>query len=245
MDDELAAIFDRIAHGQCADADMAALRQFLEAGDRRVKAQFAKFNVNIGNGKGIHIGDKIYLELNDEIIRVIADKISSDNLDHGKSDKLISQSKSMNLPKNKSVYIYFSSCRQDEKILKELEKRLLVLEEDGIITILHSGRIGLGKNTIDERNEQLRKANVILLLVSTDYINSSEHRNVEVKQIMEKYNSGKAKVIPIITKKCHWEREVYKDLNPLPRDRKPIASSIKKDDIFSAIIDEIINEIRN
>ena len=146
--------------------------------------------------------------------------------------------------KNKPVYIYFSSCRQDEKILKELEKRLLVLEEDGIIEILHSGRIGLGKNIIDERNDQLRKANVILLLVSTDYINSSEHRNVEVKQIMEKYNSGKAKVIPIITKKCHWEREAYKDLNPLPRDRKPIASSIRKDDIFSAIVDEIINEIK-
>jgi hypothetical protein len=157
----------------------------------------------------------------------------------------LAQRVSMNLPtnKNKPVYIYFSSCRQDEKILKELEKRLLVLEKDGIIEILHSGRIGVGRNIINERNEQLRKANVILLLVSTDYINSSEHRDVEVKQIMEKHNSGRAKVIPIVAKKCHWEREAYRDLNPLPRDRKPIASSIRRDDVFSAIVDEIINEI--
>jgi len=62
---------------------------------------------------------------------------------------------------------------------------------------------------------------------------------------MEKYKSGKAQVIPILVKKCHWDRELYKDLNPLPRDRKPIASSTKRDDVFFAIVDEIRNEIDN
>jgi hypothetical protein len=59
MNDELAAIFDRIANGQFTDADMVALQQLLKLGDREVKAQFAKFNVNIGDGKHIQIGDKI------------------------------------------------------------------------------------------------------------------------------------------------------------------------------------------
>ncbi|ELS31540.1 MULTISPECIES: NACHT domain-containing protein [Pseudanabaena] len=76
MNNELTTILDRISNGQFTDADITSLRQLLELGDHEVKLQLAKFNVNIGKGKDIHIGDKIYLELNDEIIREIADKIS-------------------------------------------------------------------------------------------------------------------------------------------------------------------------
>ena len=50
MKNELADILDRVANGQFTDAEIVSLRQFLESGDREVKAQFAKFNVNIGNG---------------------------------------------------------------------------------------------------------------------------------------------------------------------------------------------------
>lgn len=71
MNDELAAIFDRIANVQFTDADMVALQQLLESGDREVKAQFAKFNVNIGEGKDIHIGDIIYQSVNSEAIKAV------------------------------------------------------------------------------------------------------------------------------------------------------------------------------
>ncbi|TYQ24633.1 TIR domain-containing protein [Pseudanabaena sp. UWO310] len=245
MNNELTAILDRIANGQFTDADKVTLRQFLESGEREVNTQFAKFNVNIGNGKDIHIGDKIYLELNDEIIRVIADKIFSANLNHGKPDKLISQPKSMNLPKNKPVYIYFSGCRQDEKTLKEIEKRLRDLETEGSIEILYTDKIPLGKKISDGRKEQLQKANIILLLVSTDFIISPEHRE-EVNIIMRQFNLEKAKVkiIPILVEECHWEGQPYRDLNPLPRDRKSIGSSkVRKSNIYYDIASEIRSEI--
>ena len=236
MNDELAAIFDRIANGQFTEADVVYLRQFLESGDREVKVQFAKFNTNISNGKDIHIGDNYNLELSDEMIRAIIAKISNTNLDNGKPDKLISQSKSMNLSKNKPVYIYFSSCSADKATLSGIEKRLRDLEMDGIIEILHTDKIGAGTNRIVERNDQLCKANIILLLVSTDYIVSPEHRNVEVKMIMEKYNLG-TKVIPIIIDDCHWDREVYKDLQPITSNKT------RKNDIYSEIANAIRNEI--
>ena len=236
MKNELADILDRVANGQFTDADIVSLRQFLESGDREVKAQFAKFNVNIGNGKDIHIGDKIYLELNDEIIRAIAAKISNANLENGKPDELLTQSKSMSQSKNKPVYIYFSGCSEDKTTLNGIEKKLRDLEMDGIIEILHTDKIGAGTNKIVQRNEQLRKADIILLLVSTDYIVSPEHRNVEVKMIMEKYSLG-TKVIPVIIEDCHWEREVYKNLQPITSNK------IRKNDIYSEIANEIRNEI--
>jgi len=52
-------IFDRIAKGQHADADIPTLCQILGWSDRQTKQQLGKYNVNIGEGKDIHIGDRI------------------------------------------------------------------------------------------------------------------------------------------------------------------------------------------
>ncbi|ELS34873.1 MULTISPECIES: TIR domain-containing protein [Pseudanabaena] len=236
MNDELAAIFNRIANGQFTDADIESLQQFLESGDHEVKAQFAKFNTNIANGKNIHIGDNYNLELSDEMIQAITAKISNAKFDNENRDKLIHQSKPMNLTKNKPVYIYFSSCGENKTALNGIEKNLQPLEIDGIIKILHTDKISAGTNRIVERNEQLRKADIILLLVSIDYIVSLEHRNVEVKMIMEKYNLD-TKVIPIIIDDCDWSREAYKDLQPITSNK------IRKKDIYSEIANAIKNEI--
>ena len=58
MPDKLTEIIDRIAIGQHTDADINTLRQMWGTGDPKVKLQLAKFNVNIGEGKDIHIGDR-------------------------------------------------------------------------------------------------------------------------------------------------------------------------------------------
>ncbi|MEI6330412.1 MAG: tetratricopeptide repeat protein, partial [Pseudanabaena sp. ELA645] len=83
MNDELAAIFDRIANGQFTDADMVALQQLLKLGDREVKAQFAKFNVNIGDGKHIQIGDKIvYQQWDKEAMAALINAVQETNIIH-------------------------------------------------------------------------------------------------------------------------------------------------------------------
>jgi hypothetical protein len=75
MSDELIVILDRIVNGQFTDTDLATLRQFLESGDRQLMLQLGKYHVNIGEGKDIHIGNKVYQELNEETIQAIADHI--------------------------------------------------------------------------------------------------------------------------------------------------------------------------
>lgn len=68
---DLSPILDRIAYGSQTEADTATLRQLLSAGDRQVAAQFGKYNVNIGQGQGVQIGDRTYLELNDEAMQAL------------------------------------------------------------------------------------------------------------------------------------------------------------------------------
>jgi len=70
--DELSRIIDRIATNKQTKADIAFLRQELSTGDNpQATTQFGKYNVNIGQGQGIQIGDRTYLELNEEAIQAL------------------------------------------------------------------------------------------------------------------------------------------------------------------------------
>jgi hypothetical protein len=66
LPDDLSTILDRIKNDEQTEADMAALRQLLNAGDaaqvglrqRQIARQLGKYNVNIGQGQDIQIGDR-------------------------------------------------------------------------------------------------------------------------------------------------------------------------------------------
>ena len=75
MSDELIAMLDRIVNGQPADADIETLRQLLVSGDRQLMLQLGKYNVNIGEGKDIHIGDRIYQQWDKDAMEALVKAI--------------------------------------------------------------------------------------------------------------------------------------------------------------------------
>lgn len=72
---DINSIIDRIARGTHTETDLETLRQILSAGDRQLVTQLGKYNISIGQGQNIQIGDINNLELNDEAIRVIGHQI--------------------------------------------------------------------------------------------------------------------------------------------------------------------------
>ena len=69
--DDLLAIIERILSHQHTEADLALLRQAISASSNQGTLQIGKYNVNIGEGKDVHIGDKIYQGADAEAIREI------------------------------------------------------------------------------------------------------------------------------------------------------------------------------
>lgn len=69
--DDLLAIIDRITAGEYAEVELQRLRRALTVGDRQDVLQLGKYNVNIGQGKDIQIGDRIYQGADAEAIKEI------------------------------------------------------------------------------------------------------------------------------------------------------------------------------
>ena len=79
----------RIIDGTHNDADIETLRQLLASGDSETISQLGKYNVNIKEGKDIHIGDRIYQQWDEESIEALVKAIQENSGIHQKKKILL------------------------------------------------------------------------------------------------------------------------------------------------------------
>ncbi|HLI09580.1 MAG TPA: TIR domain-containing protein [Ktedonobacteraceae bacterium] len=83
-----------------------------------------------------------------------------------------------------------------------------------------------------EMHDLLSTANVILLLVSTDFLHSDFCYEIEMKEAMRRHERGEAYVIPVILRPCDWQEEPFGILKPLPTKGKAVTKWHNRDDAF-------------
>lgn len=102
----------------------------------------------------------------------------------------------------------------------------------GLIESWHDRRIIAGSELDPAIDEELEKADVILLLVSPDFLASRYCYGVEVRRAMERHKAVAARVIPIILRPCEWDRAPFAGLLAAPKDGKPITRWPDQDEAF-------------
>lgn len=120
--------------------------------------------------------------------------------------------------------IFFCYAHEDELLLNKLKTHLMPLLRKGIIDVWYDRNISAGTEWEQQIKEQLNTAQIILLLVSPDFMNSDYCYGKEMQRALERHERGEASVIPIILRPVYWQ-EVLGSLQALPTDAKPIMSS--------------------
>jgi nitrite reductase/ring-hydroxylating ferredoxin subunit len=121
-----------------------------------------------------------------------------------------------------SVKVFISYAHADQELRKKLEGHLSSLNYSGKITIWQDQEIPAGANWEDEINTHLNEADIILLLVSSDFITSKYCWNKEVQAALERHQAGKVRVIPIILRPALWQDTPLGQLQVLPTGAKPV-----------------------
>ncbi|MBS5940010.1 toll/interleukin-1 receptor domain-containing protein [Clostridium sp.] len=134
--------------------------------------------------------------------------------------------------KNDGIKIFFSYSHVDEKMRNELEKHLVMLKRQGVISTWHDRKIMAGSELDSEIDENLKDADIILLLVSVDFLSSDYCYDIEVKQALEMHKNNKAIVIPVILRSCDWSDAPFSKLMALPTDAKSVSTWDDKDEAF-------------
>ena len=84
------------------------------------------------------------------------------------------------------IKIFFSYSHADDKYRDELQKHLKSLQHQGIIESWHDRRILAGQEWANHIDNELRKADIILLLVSSDFIASDYCMGIEMKLALDR-----------------------------------------------------------
>jgi hypothetical protein len=122
------------------------------------------------------------------------------------------------------INIFVSYSHADKPFFDQLSKHLKPLEYEGVIRPWSDRQIAPGAEFGPEILSALEMADVILLLVSVDFVASQYCWSVEMKRAIERHDAGSARVIPIILRPVDWHHSPFGKLLALPRDGRPIAS---------------------
>ena len=120
--------------------------------------------------------------------------------------------------------IFYSYSHKDEIFREKLETHLSILRRTNYIEEWHDRRIAPGSNWEEEINENINEADIILLLVSSNFLSSDYCYDSETIRALEKHNNNEATVIPIIIQPCLWSISKFSQLQALPKDAKPITT---------------------
>jgi hypothetical protein len=148
-------------------------------------------------------------------------------------------------PAPDTLEIFYSYAHKDEKLRDELETALVMMRRQQLITNWHDRDIDEGGEFAGEISEHLESANIILLLVSNDFIKSEYCYDKEMMRAMQRHDAGTAVVIPIILRPCQWHEAPFGKLKALPRDGKPITSWSDRDEAFLDVANGIRRVVKS
>ena len=137
--------------------------------------------------------------------------------------------------KPEAIKIFYSYAHEDKILRDELEKHLGAMRRSGLITEWHDRDIQAGTEWEHEIDTHLNSAEIILLLVSSDFINSNYCFSVEMRRALERHKLREARVIPILLRSVDLEGTPIAPLQMLPSGRKPITLWQDRDEAFSDV----------
>jgi tetratricopeptide (TPR) repeat protein len=132
--------------------------------------------------------------------------------------------------------IFYCYAHEDKALRDELELHLGVLKRLGLITTWYDREILPGVEWAREIDTHLNTSDIVLLLVSPNFISSDYCYCIEMHQAIERHKSGETVVIPIILRPVTWEETPIGELQALPSDKKPITRWPDRDEAFYDVV---------
>ncbi|WP_437904702.1 toll/interleukin-1 receptor domain-containing protein [Sorangium sp. So ce327] len=133
------------------------------------------------------------------------------------------------------ISVFFSYSHKDEVLRDELATHLKLLERAGVIRSWYDRRIEAGEDWKAAIDSNLEEAQMILLLVSADFLASDYCYDIEMKRALARHDAGEAMVIPIILRECKWSRAPFAKLQALPKDARPVTSWANRDEAWTNV----------
>ena len=147
---------------------------------------------------------------------------------------------------NDKVNVFISYSHVDREHCKELKKHLNPLKKAKLIDSWEDGELLPGDNWDEVIKKNLDEADIVLFLLSIDFLNSNYIEKNEIKLAIEKHKKGKLKIVPIMLRKCYIDGTIFSQTQGLPTGLEPIQSKKwdSQDDAYFNVVNGLSKIIK-
>jgi tetratricopeptide (TPR) repeat protein len=111
-----------------------------------------------------------------------------------------------------------------------------MLKRKGVVSEWNDRRILPGQEWDKQIDQHLESADIILLLVSPDFVASDYCYDIEVARAMQRHEAGEARVVPVILRFTDdWQSAPFGKLQALPKDAQPVKDWPDRDKAFADV----------
>lgn len=135
----------------------------------------------------------------------------------------------------KTINLFYSYSHKDEALRDTLETHLKLLKRQNVIDTWHDRKIMSGTEWGKAIDENLETADIILLLISADFLASDYCWDIEIQRAMQRHEENSAVVIPVSLRPCDTGNAVFMKLQGLPKNFKPVTTWPIQDEAFTDI----------
>ena len=145
------------------------------------------------------------------------------------------------------ISLFYSYSHRDEAFRQDLEAHLSFLRRGKLIAEWHDRKIDAGDEWKAQIDHYIGTADIVLLLVSADFIASDYCWGEEMTKALARHERGEARVIPVILRPCRWTSTPLARLQAVPKDAKAVSEWSSRDAAFDDIataIERTVQELR-
>ncbi|XXY48747.1 toll/interleukin-1 receptor domain-containing protein [Sorangium sp. So ce269] len=130
--------------------------------------------------------------------------------------------------------LYLSYASDDEALLREFSMHLASLEHHGHVRVASSSSVEAGDSVARVLEEELERAQLILLLISASYFASKRCRT-EMERALLLQRARRVHVVAVLLRPCAYDVESVTQLDILPEPSKPVTHFPDHDDAWELV----------
>lgn len=172
------------------------------------------------------------------ISQLILEKIHTDPVIQ-KYLKTVLDQKALAPTRKKMLHLFYVYAHPDESWLERLRQQLSSLRRNKGMQDWYAAKIKAGEDIHLQISKQLAKADIVLFLISPDFVSSEDLARTQVRLAMAKHEAGINTVIPVLLRPTDWKDEPYGKLQAIPRNGQWITRQENPDQALADVAEEI------
>jgi CheY-like chemotaxis protein len=138
------------------------------------------------------------------------------------------------------IVLFYSYSHKDESMRDELATHLALMRRRGLIDDWHDRKILPGQEWSSQIDAALEEAEIVLLLVSADFIASDYCYGIELNRALERQEAQLADLVPVIIRPVHgWQSAPFGRFQAVPKDGKPVSTWSNRDEAWTDVAVQI------